>query len=279
MSDALRRALGTNRLAGAAGLAIIAIIVLAAAAPYLPLVDPDTVDTPNRLRPPLAPGHALGTDEFGRDLLSRLIWGGRVSLLAGAGAAGAAMLVGVSLGLVAGFYTGWIETLIMRLTDILMAFPYILLAIAIVAGLGPGLKNAMIAIAIVGFPIYTRLVRGVVLSIRAREFVEAARALGSPDHLILLRHVVPHLYSPVIVAFSLDVGAKILATSGLSFLGLGTQPPTADWGSMLATGRQFVILRPHVVLLPGLAIFVIVLALNLVGDALRDLLDPRTHAA
>jgi peptide/nickel transport system permease protein len=279
MSEALRRGLGKNRLAGAAGLAIIAIIVLAAAAPYLPLVDPDTVDTPNRLRPPLAPGHALGTDEFGRDLLSRLIWGGRVSLLAGAGAAGAAMLVGVSLGLVAGFYTGWIETLIMRLTDILMAFPYILLAIAIVAGLGPGLKNAMIAIAIVGFPIYTRLVRGVVLSIRAREFVEAARALGSPDHLILLRHVVPHLYSPVIVAFSLDVGAKILATSGLSFLGLGTQPPTADWGSMLATGRQFVILRPHVVLLPGLAIFVIVLALNLVGDALRDLLDPRTHAA
>jgi len=279
MSEALRRALGRNRLAAAAGLAIIAIIVLATVAPYLPLVDPDTVDTPNRLRPPLAPGHALGTDEFGRDLLSRLIWGGRVSLLAGAGAAGAAMLVGVSLGLIAGFYTGWIETLIMRLTDILMAFPYILLAIAIVAGLGPGLKNAMIAIAIVGFPIYTRLVRGVVLSIRAREFVEAARALGSPDHLILLRHVVPHLYSPVIVAFSLDVGAKILATSGLSFLGLGTQPPTADWGSMLATGRQFVILRPHVVLLPGLAIFVIVLALNLVGDALRDLLDPRTHAA
>ena len=279
MSEALPRALGRNRLAVAAGLAIIAIIVAAAAAPYLPLVDPDTVDTPNRLHPPLAPGHVLGTDEFGRDLMSRLIWGGRVSLLAGVGAAGAAMIVGVGLGLVAGYYTGWIETLIMRLTDILMAFPYILLAIAIVAGLGPGLKNAMIAIAIVGFPIYTRLVRGVVLSIRAREFVEAARALGSPDRLILRRHIVPHLLSPVIVAFSLDVGAKILATSGLSFLGLGTQPPTADWGSMLATGRQFVILRPHVVLLPGLAIFVMVLALNLVGDALRDLLDPRTHAA
>jgi len=159
-----------------------------------------------------------------------------------------------------------------------MAFPFILLAIAIVAGLGPGLRNAMVAIAIVGFPIYTRLVRGVVLSIRAREFVEAAHALGSPDRLILLRHVAPHLLSPVIVAFSLDVGAKILATSGLSFLGLGTQPPTADWGSMLATGRQFVILRPHVVMLPGLAIFGMVLALNLVGDAIRDLLDPRTPA-
>jgi peptide/nickel transport system permease protein len=201
-----------------------------------------------------------------------------VSLLAGVGTAGAAMLAGVALGIVGGYYTGWLESTVMRLTDILMAFPYILLAIAIVAGLGPGLRNAMIAIAIVGVPLYIRLVRSVVLSVREREFVEAARALGSPDFVILGRHVVPHLVSPVIVAFSLDVGAKILATAGLSFLGLGTQPPTADWGSMLATGRQFVILRPHVVLLPGLAIFVMVLALNLVGDAVRDVLDPRSPA-
>jgi len=164
---------------------------------------------------------------------------------------------------------------VMRLTDILMAFPYILLAIAIVGGLGPGLRNAMIAIAIVGFPIYTRLVRGVMLSLRQQEFVEAARALGARDAVILSRHILPHLLSPVIVAFSLDVGVKILATAGLSFLGLGTQPPTADWGSMLATGRQFVVLSPHVALLPGLAIFVVVLALNLVGDAVRDFLDPR----
>ena len=276
---ALRRAIGRNRLATAAFVAVLGVALVAIAAPILPLADPDTVDTPSRLRPPLSPGHLLGTDEFGRDLLSRLIWGARVSLVAGAGSAGAAMLVGVGLGLAAGYYGGRGETLIMRLTDILMAFPYILLAIAIVAGLGPGLRNAMIAISIVGFPLYTRLVRSVVLSIRTREFVEAARALGSPDRFILARHVMPHLLSPVIVAFSLDVGAKILATSGLSFLGLGTQPPTADWGSMLATGRQFVILRPHVVLIPGLAIFTMVLALNLVGDALRDLLDPRTRAA
>jgi peptide/nickel transport system permease protein len=186
------------------------------------------------------------------------------------------MLVGVVLGVVGGFYTGWVESIVMRLTDILMAFPYILLAIAIVGGLGPGLRNAMLAIAIVGFPIYTRLVRSIVLSLREREFVEAARALGAGDPVILGRHILPHLLSPVIVAFSLDVGFKILATAGLSFLGLGTQPPTADWGSMLATGRQFVILSPHVALLPGLAIFVVVLALNMVGDALRDLLDPRT---
>ena len=269
------RAARRNRLAAAAFVVIMLAVGAALAAPWLPLIDPDIVDTPHRLQPPLTPGHLLGTDEFGRDLLSRLAWGSRVSLLAGVGTAGLAMLVGVTLGILGGYYTGWIEMTVMRLTDILMAFPYILLAIAIVAGLGPGLRNAMIAIAIVGFPFYTRLVRSVVLSVREREFVEAARALGSRDAVILGRHVMPHLLSPLIVAFSLDVGAKILATAGLSFLGLGTQPPTADWGSMLATGRQFVILRPHVVLLPGLAIFVIVLALNLVGDAVRDFLDPR----
>jgi peptide/nickel transport system permease protein len=271
------RVVRRDRLAVAAGIVLLAAVLVALLAPWLPLLDPDTVDTPNRLRPPLSPGHRLGTDEFGRDLLARLIWGARVSLLAGVASAGAAMVIGVTLGILGGFYTGWVETLVMRLTDILMAFPYILLAIAIVAGLGPGLRNAMIAIAIVGFPLYTRLVRGVVLSLREREFVEAARALGATDPLILGRHILPHLVSPVIVALSLDVGAKILATAGLSFLGLGTQPPTADWGSMLATGRQFVVLSPHVVLLPGLAIFVIVLALNMVGDALRDLFDPRTH--
>ena len=276
MNDGVRRLASRNRLATAGFVVILLAVLAAVSAPWLPLVDPDAVDTPHRLQPPFTPGHVLGTDEFGRDLVSRLVWGSRVSLLAGVGTAGLAMLVGVTLGVLGGYYTGWVETTVMRLTDILMAFPYILLAIAIVAGLGPGLRNAMIAIAIVGFPLYTRLVRSVVLSVREREFVEAARALGSPDLVILRRHVMPHLVSPVIVAFSLDVGAKILATAGLSFLGLGTQPPTADWGSMLATGRQFVILRPHVVLLPGIAIFVIVLALNLVGDAVRDALDPRS---
>jgi len=275
----MNRRWARNQLALLALIVLAGVVLAAGLAPYLPLADPDTVDTVQRLKPPLTPGHLLGTDEFGRDLLSRLVWGARVSLLAGAATAAAAMMIGVLLGVLSGYYSGWPETVIMRLTDILMAFPYILLAIAIVAGLGPGLRNAMIAIAIVGFPIYTRLVRGIVLSVRGREFVEAARALGSTDRLILVRHIVPQLLSPVIVAFSLDVGAKILATAGLSFLGLGTQPPTADWGSMLATGRQFVILSPHVVLLPGLAIFVIVLALNLVGDALRDLLDPRAYSS
>jgi peptide/nickel transport system permease protein len=275
LARALSRTARRNRLAVAAAVGLLAAVLAAVLAPWLPLLDPDTVDTVKRLQPPLTPGHPLGTDEFGRDLLARLVWGARVSLLAGVVTAAAAMVLGVALGVLGGFYTGWIEQVVMRLTDILMAFPYVLLAIALVAGLGPGLRNAMIAIAIVGFPLYTRLVRGIVLSLREREFVEAARALGAGDAVLLGRHVLPHLISPVVVAFSLDVGAKILVTAGLSFLGLGTQPPTADWGSMLATGRQFVILSPHVALLPGLAIFAIVLALNLVGDALRDLLDPR----
>jgi len=271
----MNRRLLRNRLAVLAFLVILAAAGAALLAPHLPLGDPDAVDTPNRLRPPMTAGHWLGTDEFGRDLLARLIWGARVSLLAGVATAGAAMLIGVVLGIVGGYYSGWTETVVMRLTDILMAFPYILLAIAIVAGLGPGLANAMVAIAIVGFPLYTRLARGLVLSLREREFVEAARALGSSDRSILRRHLLPHLLAPVVVAWSLDVGAKILATAGLSFLGLGTQPPTADWGSMLATARTFVILRPHVALLPGLAIFVVVLSLNILGDALQDFLDPR----
>src|SRR6266851_4885025 len=219
------RRIPRNQLALAAGLVMAAAVLAALLAPYLPLLDPDAVDTPNRLRPPGSPGHLLGTDEFGRDMLARLVWGGRISLLAGFVTASASMLVGGLLGLHAGYWGGRVDTVVMRLTDILMAFPYILLAIAIVAGLGPGLANAMVAIAVVGW--------------------------------------------------SLDVGAKILATAGRSFLGLGTQPPTADWGSMLATARTFVILRPHVALLPGLAIFVVVLSLNILGDALQDFLDPR----
>jgi peptide/nickel transport system permease protein len=278
LARALARTARRNRLAVAAAAGLLGAVLAAALAPWLPLLDPDVVDTTRRLSPLLSPGHPLGTDEFGRDLLSRLVWGARVSLLAGVVTAAAAMAIGVTLGILGGFYPGWVENVVMRLTDILMAFPYVLLAIALVAGLGPGLRNAMIAIAIVGFPIYARLVRGIVLSLREREFVEAARALGARDAVLLGRHILPHLVSPVVVAFSLDVGAKILITAGLSFLGLGTQPPTADWGSMLATGRQFVILSPHVALLPGLAIFLVVLALNLVGDALRDVLDPRTQA-
>jgi peptide/nickel transport system permease protein len=171
---------------------------------------------------------------------------------------------------------GWPDDVLMRLGDIQLAFPVLVLAVAVLAVLGASLLNVVLVLGVTGWITYARIVRGEALSLREREFVEAARALGAGDAVLLGRHILPHLISPVVVAFSLDVGAKILVTAGLSFLGLGTQPPTADWGSMLATGRQFVILSPHVALLPGLAIFAIVLALNLVGDALRDALDPRT---
>src|SRR5215469_7955308 len=193
----MNRRWARNQLALLALIVLAGVVLAACLAPYLPLADPDAVDTVQRLKPPFTPGHLLGTDEFGRDLLSRLVWGARVSLLAGAATAAAAMLIGVLLGVLSGYYSGWPETVIMRLTDILMAFPYILLAIAIVAGLGPGLANAMVAVAIVGFPLYARLVRGVVLSLREREFVEAARALGSSDRLILWRHLLPHLLAPI----------------------------------------------------------------------------------
>lgn len=269
------RSLRRNWLA-VAGLGIILLVaLLALAVPLLPLTDPNKVDTINRLRPIGTPSHLLGTDEFGRDILSRLIWGARISLSMGLFAAFLALVVGVLLGLISGYYGKLADTIIMRVLDIMMAFPYILLAIVIVAVLGPGLFNAMLAIAVVGIPSYARIVRGSVLSIKEREFVEASRALGATNARTLAWHVFPNVLAPIIVATSLDVGSKIIATAGLSFLGLGTQPPTSDWGTMLASGRKFVTVAPHVAILPGLAIAIVVLGLNLFGDWLRDTLDPR----
>jgi peptide/nickel transport system permease protein len=188
-----------------------------------------------------------------------------------------AMAIGVSLGLLGGYFGAWVDSAVMRLTDVLMAFPYILLAIAVAAALGPGLFNAMLAIAMTTFPLFARLVRGTVLSLREQEFIAAARVLGASDRLILTRHVLPNVLAPIIVAGTLSVGDMIIATSSLSFLGLGTQPPIADWGNMLADGREFVTVAPHIAALPGAAIVIIVLACNFLGDGLRDALDPRLH--
>jgi peptide/nickel transport system permease protein len=217
----------------------------------------------------------LGADDLGRDILSRLIWGGRISLIIGFSAVMVAMILGVLMGLIAGYFGGWLDGLTMRLIDILLAFPAILLAITIVASLGPGLRNSMLAVSLVGIPYYARIVRGSVLSLREQEFVHAARLIGATNLRIIAQHVLPNILAPLIVAATLDIGFMITAAAGLSFLGLGAQPPTAEWGVMLSQGRQFIRNAPHVSILPGMAIFLVILALNFLGDGLRDALDPR----
>jgi peptide/nickel transport system permease protein len=254
---------------------LLALATISILAKVLAPQDPIQINLAMRLAPPGTPGYPLGADDLGRDILSRLIWGGRISLLVGFGAVLVAMTLGILVGLIAGYFGGWLDSLFMRAIDILMAFPAILLAITIVASLGPGLRNAMLAISIVGIPYYARIVRGSVLSLREQEFVIAARSIGANNPRILMRHVLPNCLGPLIVAATLDVGWMIMAAAGLSFLGLGAQPPTAEWGVMLSQGRQFVRNAPHVSILPGAAIFLVVLALNLFGDGLRDALDPR----
>jgi peptide/nickel transport system permease protein len=261
---------------GAVGVGLVALTLLSA--PWLPLADPNQIDPPQRLLPPLSPGHPLGTDELGRDLLSRLIWGGRLSLATGLAATAGALLIGLPLGLFSGYLRGATELVAMRLTDVVLAFPTILLAIAIVAGLGPSNLNAIVAGIVVGFPFYARLVMGNVLSLREREFVLAARSLGAPLGRVLGVHVLHNTLQTVVVGAAIDVGAKIIAMASLSFLGLGTQPPTADWGVMLASGREFVTTAPHLATLPGLGIFFSVGLLNLLADGVTERVSVRREA-
>jgi peptide/nickel transport system permease protein len=250
------------------------IVVLAVAAPLLPLRDPNVTAPARRLSGAGVNGYVLGSDQLGRDLLSRLLWGARVSIFVALVAAAVAFVIGGVIGLVTGFYGGVVDNVLMRLIDILMAFPYVLLAIALVAALGPGLLNALIAIAVVNISFYARGVRAAVLVVRNMAFIEAARALGARDARILLREVLPSVAPPLLVFVTLNIGALIVETAGLSFIGLGAQPPTADWGTMLADGRQFMMTAPHVAAIPGLAVLALVWGLNMVGDGLRDMLDP-----
>jgi peptide/nickel transport system permease protein len=272
-SPAVSRRRGRWRVAGT--FVVLAIVALAVAAPALPLPDPNRTQPSRRLAAPLTPGYPLGSDHLGRDLLSRVIWGARVSLMVGVLATVLAMLAGTALGLITGFYGGVTDNLVMRGIDLVMAFPYILLAMLLVAALGPGLVNAMIAVAVVNVSFYARGVRAAVLLLREQEFVEAARAIGSSEGRILRRHVLPGIVGPILVFVSMNIGVMITESAGLSFIGLGAQPPTADWGTMLADGRQFITVAAHVAAIPGLAIFLLVLGCNLVGDGLRDALDPR----
>jgi peptide/nickel transport system permease protein len=256
-----------------AGLVLL-IVLLAAVAPLLPLRDPNATAPARRLAGAGVSGYLLGSDQLGRDLLSRLLWGARVSISVAAVAASVAFLAGGGIGLVSGFYGGLVDNVLMRLIDILMAFPYVLLAIALVAALGPGLLNALIAIAIVNISFYARGVRAAVLVVRQMDFIQATRALGASDARILLRGVLPNIAPPLLVFVSLNLGALIVETAGLSFIGLGAQPPTADWGTMLADGRQFMMSAPHVAAIPGLGVLALVWGLNMLGDGLRDMLDP-----
>ncbi len=267
--------LARNRLA-LLGLIVIGIVVLLAViTPLLPLADPDVTDTPNRFKPPFSSGAILGTDHLGRDLLSRLMWGTRLSLAMGFAAAVIAAALGSAIGIIAGYFGGRTDNLIMRGVDMLMAFPYILLALAIVAALGPGLMNALIAVAAVNVPFFARNIRGITVGIAHKEFVDAARLAGMRDRQIIVSEVLPNVAPVIVIAMSTTVGWMILETAGLSFLGLGSQPPQADLGSMLGEARAALITNPHTSVVPGAMILIIVMGINLLGDGIRDALDPR----
>ena len=264
-----------NRLAAFGGILLLIILTLSVLAPILPLKEPNITNTADRFMVPFEGGHILGTDHLGRDLLSRLLWGTQLSLAVGFAAAFIAATFGSILGAIAGFYGQNTDNIIMRFIDMLMAFPYILLALAIVAALGPGLFNALIAVALVNIPFFARNIRGVTVTLANKEFIEAARLSGMSNLRILIVEIFPNLLPMIVIAMSTTVGWMILETAGLSFLGLGSQPPQADLGSMLGEARSALITNPHTSFVPGIMIFCIVIGINLFGDGVRDALDPR----
>jgi peptide/nickel transport system permease protein len=272
------RGLRKHRLALIGAGIILVLIFTAILAPFIAPHDPIEQNLEHRLLPPNAE-YPLGTDNLGRCILSRLIHGTSVSLQIGVIVVGIAATTGVTLGLIAGYRGGLVDELIMRIVDVLLAFPGIILALAIAGILGPSLYNVMLALAVVGWTSYARVVRGSVLSVKEKEFVEAARALGAGEARIMFRHILPNVTAPVIVMATLGMAHVILAAAALSFLGLGAQPPTPEWGSMLNDGRAFMRTAPHLTIFPGLAIMVTVLAFNFLGDGLRDVLDPRLKGA
>ena len=264
-----------NRLSLVGVFFVVVSVIMAVGAPVLAPMNPDAVNVAQRLAPIGTPGYPLGTDELGRDLLSRLLWGAQVTLVVATAATSLAMVTGTILGLISGYFLGWTDAIVMRSVDVLMAFPYFLLALSVVAVLGPGLLNGMLAVALVNVPFFARIVRGTTLSLANSDYVLAARGMGAGHLRILVMHILRNSVSTLIVATTINIGWMITAAAALSFLGLGVQPPTSDWGTMLASGRQYLAQAPHVAALPGLAIFFTVLGFNLMGDGLRDALDPR----
>jgi len=272
---ALRRLL--QRKGAVAGMIVIAgFILLALFAPWIAPYDPIATSW-SLVRKPPSQLHWFGTDELGRDVLARVIYGARASLLAGLISVGIAFGVGVPLGLLSGYRGGFIDGLISRITDAMLACPFLILAIALAAFLGPSLSNAMIAIGITATPIFIRLTRGQVMSVKVEDYVEAARAMGNPRWRIALFHILPNIMPALLVQATLSIAAAIIAEAALSFLGLGQQPPTPSWGSMLNSAQRFLSNAPWMALWPGLAIFVVVVSFNLVGDGLRDALDPKSR--
>jgi peptide/nickel transport system permease protein len=264
-----------RRRIAVAGVAVLVLaIVAAAAAPWLSPHAPNLVDVANPDAPP-SWAHPLGTDELGRDIVSRLLWGGRNTLLITLAAVALAFASGSTLGVVAGYYGGLGGTVIMRAMDVLLAIPGFLLAVAVIAALGVGLGNVIVAIGINSIPPFARIARGSTLLARQEVYVQAAQALGVGEWAIMSRHIFPNILSPLVVQSTLRLATAILTASGLSFLGLGVQPPAAEWGAMLSVGRNYITSSPQLVIIPGLAILVVTLAFNVVGDAVRDALDPR----
>ncbi|HEX9302540.1 MAG TPA: glutathione ABC transporter permease GsiD [Casimicrobiaceae bacterium] len=254
---------------------VLALVVIAVLAPWLVPFDAENFFDYDSLNARPSLKHLFGVDSLGRDIFSRILMGARISLAAGFISVAVGAIVGTALGLVAGYYEGWADRVIMRLSDVLFAFPGILLAIGIVAILGGGMANVIIAVAIFSIPTFARLVRGNTLALKHLTYIEAARSIGASDGTIILRHIFPGTISAVVVYFSLRIGTSIITAASLSFLGMGAQPPTPEWGAMLDAARSDMITAPHVALFPALAIFVTVLAFNLLGDGLRDALDPK----
>lgn len=263
-----------NKASLVGAIIVMFYIFIAIFAPLLAPYDPYEVQLENKLLPP-SPEHWMGTDDKGRDILSRILYGSRLSMGVGFAAVMFGAFFGIILGLVAGYYGKWVDTVIMRIMDVMLAFPGILLALAIISALGPSLINVTIAVGAFSVPLFARIVRGSTLEVKRLEYIDAIRSLGANDLTIIFIHILPNILSPIIVQGTLRLATAILSAAGLSFLGLGAQPPSPEWGTMLSNGRDFLFSAPYIALFPGLAISILVLGFNIFGDGLRDALDPR----
>ncbi|MUV36792.1 Dipeptide transport system permease protein DppC [Lentibacillus sp. JNUCC-1] len=263
-----------NKIAVAGGVLLIFYAFVAIFAPYIAPYDPFEISLTNKLQPPSIE-HWMGTDDKGRDILSRIIHGSRLSMGIGIAAVLFGAFFGIIMGLLAGYYGGWVDAVLSRMLDVMLAFPGILLALAIISALGPGLINVTIAVGIFSVPLFGRIARGSTMEVKNMEYIEAVRSLGGNDFIIMFRHIFPNILSPLIVQGTLRLATAILSAAGLSFLGLGAAPPSPEWGAMLSSGRDFFFSAPYIAIFPGITIALLVMGFNLFGDGLRDALDPR----